>query len=69
MSQITDKINELLQKEWTEEDKKIITDLLSNIKYYKKFIPKTVIEDICRAIELCIKLKTERDNLTNKFLF
>ncbi len=66
MSNIIEHIEELLKREWNEEDKKIITDLLANIKYYKKFIPKAVIEDVNKAVDLCIRIKDEHALLLKK---
>ena len=65
MSNIIEHIEELLQRDWSEEDRKIITDLLANIKYYKKFIPKAVIEDVNKAVNLCIRIKDEHTLLKN----
>ena len=63
MSTVIEKIEELLKREWIEEDRKIIADLQANIKYYKKFIPKAVIEDILKAIDLCTRIKDENNKL------
>ncbi len=65
MSNVIEKIEELLKREWTDEDRKIIDNLKANIKYYKKFIPKAVIEDMLKAIDLCMRVKDERDKLSN----
>lgn len=65
MSNIIEHIEELLKRDWSEEDRKIITDLLANIKYYKKFIPKAVIEDVNKAVNLCIRIKDEHTLLKN----
>ena len=65
MSNIIEHIEELLKRDWSEEDRKIITDLLANIKYYKKFIPKAVIEDVNKAVNLCIRIKDEHTLLLN----
>ena len=66
MSNIIERIEELLKRDWIEEDRKVISDLQSNIKYYKKFIPKAVIEDIIKAIELCIRVKDNHDVLISE---
>ncbi len=66
MSNIIERIEDLLKREWNEEDRKIITDLLANIKYYKKFIPKAVIEDVNKAVDLCIRIKDEHTELVLK---
>lgn len=66
MSSVIEKIEELLKREWTEEDRKVIADLQANIKYYKKFIPKAVIEDIMKAIDLCVRIKDNHDNLVSE---
>jgi hypothetical protein len=63
LSTVIEKIEELLKREWIEEDRKIIADLQANIKYYKKFIPKAVIEDILKAIDLCTRIKDENNKL------
>jgi hypothetical protein len=65
LSNIIEHIEELLKRDWSEEDRKIITDLLANIKYYKKFIPKAVIEDVNKAVNLCIRIKDEHTLLLN----
>jgi hypothetical protein len=65
LSNIIEHIEELLKRDWSEEDRKIITDLLANIKYYKKFIPKAVIEDVNKAVNLCIRIKDEHTLLKN----
>lgn len=66
MSSVIEKIEELLKREWTEEDRKVIADLQANIKYYKKFIPKAVIEDIMKAIDLCVRIKDNHDTLVSE---
>ena len=66
MSNVIEKIEELLKREWTEEDRKIIDSLQANIKYYKKFIPKAVIEDIMKAIDLCGRIKDNNDILVSE---
>ena len=39
----------------------LCVDLLrdKNVKYYKKFIPKAINEDIIKCIDICIKMKDE----------
>ena len=52
---------ELLRRDWSENDKGVITRLLENINANKFFISKTLYTDIEAAIQLCIRLKDTID--------
>lgn len=56
----------LLEKEWTIEEREIIKRIMEGLLYYKKLLPKTLKQDVLSALELCIKLKDESDELHKK---
>lgn len=58
--------DQLLQKNWTEEQKSLIKRILENVLYYKKILPKTLKNDIISALKMCNELKDELDELKNK---
>lgn len=55
--------NKLLEKEWSEEERTLITRVLKNVLYYKKIIPKSLKNDIISALKLCNQLKKELELL------
>jgi hypothetical protein len=52
-------LDNLLQKNWSDEEKRLITLLMENVIYYKKLIPKSLKQDIMNALQMCNVLKTE----------
>jgi hypothetical protein len=56
----------LLDKDWEEDEYKLISRLMENLVYYKRLMPKTLKSDIIEALELCNKLKVELDVLRKK---
>lgn len=60
--------NRLLEKEWSEEERLLITRVLKNVLYYKKLIPKSLKADIISALQLCNELKEELENLKKQMI-
>lgn len=52
-------LDNLLQKNWSDEDRRLISLLMDNVIYYKKLIPKSLKQDIMNALQMCNVLKTE----------
>ena len=57
----------LKEKEWNEKEKLMINNLIENLNYYKRVIPKSFRNDICEALQMCNELKNELDNYRNYF--
>ena len=51
----------LLENEWSEEEKTMITNLISTVTYFKRMLPKTFKQDIISALQMCNSLKIELD--------
>ena len=56
-----DELKLLLEKEWTEEEKTLITNLISTVTYFKRMLPKNFKQDILCALQMCNSLKIELD--------
>lgn len=56
-----EEVKSLLEKEWTEEEKLLIQNLISTVVYYKRMLPKTFKQDILSALQMCNSLKIELD--------
>ena len=54
-----EELENLLKKNWSDEEKRLITALTENAIYYRKFIPKSFKQDILNALQICNTLKTE----------
>ena len=54
-----DEIKSLLAKEWSEEERILITNLISNVTYFKRMLPKTFKQEIFCALQMCNSLKIE----------
>jgi len=52
-------LDNLLQKNWSDEERRLISLLMENVIYYKKLIPKSLKQDIMNALQMCNVLKTE----------
>lgn len=61
-----EEMKKLLEKDWDEDESKLITRLLENLVYYKRLMPKALKLDIISALELCNKLKVELEDLRKK---
>ena len=57
----------LKEKEWNEKEKLMINNLIENLNYYKRVIPKSFRNDICEALQMCNELKNELDDYRNYF--
>lgn len=53
----------LLEKSWSEEEKKLITKMIDNLSFYKSLIPKALKSDIISVFEMANKIKDEYDIL------
>ena len=61
-----DEMKKLLDKQWEEDEHKLISRLLENLVYYKRLMSKSLKTDIILVLELCNKLKTELEDLKEK---
>lgn len=60
------KQDEILKLSWEDEDKKMLSEMLSSAIYYHRLIPKNMINDVIRCIDLCIKEKLRLDEFREK---
>jgi hypothetical protein len=67
MSLLENELKLLQEKEWNEEEKKMVDSFIENIKYYRKLIPSGLKKDICEAIQMCNVLKIELDRYREYF--
>jgi len=67
MSLLENELKLLQEKEWNEEEKKMVDSFIDNIKYYRKLIPSGLKKDICEAIQMCNVLKIELDRYREYF--
>lgn len=65
--QIIEEANKLLNTDWTNEDKELVSRIVSNLKTYKSFIPNSLKDDICSVLEMANRIKKEYDELLVKF--
>jgi len=56
-----EEVKSLLENEWSEEEKILITNLISTVTYFKRMLPKTFKHDIISALQMCNSLKIELD--------
>jgi len=56
-----EEVKSLLENEWSEEEKIMITNLISTVTYFKRMLPKTFKHDIISALQMCNSLKIELD--------
>ena len=54
-----EEFKKLLEKEWDEDDKKIIEKIMEGLLYYKKILPSSFKTDVSDAIKLCNRLKDQ----------
>ena len=45
-----EEVKSLLENEWSEEEKIMITNLISTVTYFKRMLPKTFKHDIISAL-------------------
>ena len=67
MSSLENELKLLQEKEWTEDEKKMVDSFIENLKYYRKLIPTGLKKDICEAIQMCNGLKIELDRYREYF--
>lgn len=65
--QIIDEANKLLNTDWTNEDKELVSRIIGNLKSYKSFIPSSLKDDIRSVLEMANRIKKEYDELLIKF--
>jgi len=61
-------LENLLQKNWSDEERALIVRLMDNVMYYKKLIPKSLKHDIFEALKMCNVLKMELEMYRSKEL-
>jgi uncharacterized phage infection (PIP) family protein YhgE len=65
--QIIDEATKLLNTDWTNEDKELVSRIIGNLKTYKSFIPSSLKDDIKAVLEMTNRIKKEYDELLIKF--
>jgi|LakMenEpi03Aug12_release.lakeMendotaPanAssembly.Ray.scaffolds.fasta_scaffold1203276_1 hypothetical protein len=63
MADLKSKLKELLDLEWSEEDKTQLETCVKNAMYYKAFMTKASEKDIIACLEICIREKKLLDIL------
>lgn len=63
---IEEHFQKLLEKEWEEEEKKIIEKIMEGLLYYKRILPSSFKNDVSEAIKLCNRLKEQIEELQEK---
>ena len=56
------KLDEILLLSFSDEDRKMMTEMMTNMLYYHRLIPKSMEVDIVKCIDLCIREKLSLDN-------
>lgn len=57
---------ELLDNNWSNEEKEIIDRIMNGLVFFKKLIPNSLKTDIVSAIKLCNELKSENEKLKSE---
>jgi hypothetical protein len=65
--QIIDEANKLLNTDWSDDDKELVSRVVGNLKSYKSFIPGSLKDDIKKILEMANRIKREYDELLAKF--
>lgn len=63
MTDLKSKVNELLELEWSDEDRQQLQSCAKNALYYKSFMTKASEKDIISCLEICIREKKLLDIL------
>lgn len=50
---LVDKLEDMLNLNWTDDEKKKLKDLISSVKKYKWFIPKSLESLIVECLDIC----------------
>lgn len=56
----------LLSKNWEKHEMDMLNSLTSNLKYYKKLLPKSLKDELTSALRMCNELKLELENFRQK---
>lgn len=62
----TQKLEEILDLGWETDEKEVIARMLDQLKYWKKWIPKTLESDINFILNLAISEKKKLNALNEK---
>jgi len=65
---IKDEFKRLLDKDWTIEQKTLITNIMQSVIYYRKLLPRSLETNIIDALKLCNTLKDELEELRREKL-
>lgn len=63
MSNLKEKLKEIIELEWQEDDKNKLEMMIKNVMYYKVFLSKALEQDIVNCLDICIREKKELDKL------
>jgi hypothetical protein len=58
-----EEFDQLLQREWTDEERQMIERIKEGILFYKRLIPKSLREDVIAALQLCNTLKQQLEDV------
>lgn len=61
MGKLQDKLKEILDFKWRDEDKKTMIGMMENAIYYRRLIPKTIEKDIIKCIDICLQERRDLD--------
>lgn len=57
MSNLKEKLKEIIELEWQQDDKEKLEIMIKNVLYYKVFLSKTLEQDIINCLDICIREK------------
>ncbi len=63
MSNLKEKLKEIIELEWQQDDKEKLEIMIKNVLYYKVFLSKTLEQDIINCLDICIREKKELDEI------
>ena len=61
-----EELENLLKKNWSDDERALIVRLMDNVMYYRKLIPKSLKHDIFEALKMCNVLKVELEMYRSK---
>lgn len=54
---LKEKLDQVLELQWDDEEKKVLVEVLDSIYYFRRFISKKFEEQVVKSIDICIKYK------------
>ena len=65
---IEEEFSKLLEKNWSHEEKLLITSIMDGVVYYKRLIPRSLKNDVICALQLCNNLKHQLEEMSEKLI-